>query len=473
MKDNNHRVGIWGISYPGFYAGVATINTHPALKAASPQAPVSDWFIGDDFHHNGAFFLQDAFSFLNGFGQPRPVPTQTPARGTPFDLDGDAYKYFLNMGAIPNFDRKVYQGKVSFWKDMIDHPNYDEFWQSRSLPSTIKNVRCAVMTVGGFFDAEDCWGAQNLFKGIEKLNPGSENSLVAGPWFHGGWARSGGESFGDIDFGSRTSTYYQENIEFPFFDNHLRGDGKLKRTKFEGFVTGTNRWIRRDAWPPKDSKPVEIYLDDSKKLSIGVAPKKQSVATFESDPQNPVPFQGGILGRRSREYMIDDQRFATARPDVLSYSTPVLAQDLTLAGPIKAEIFMTTTGTDADLVIKVIDELPSGHPDFNGKKMAGYQMLVRGEVMRARYRDSFQNPSALVPGRVEKVSFELPGILHTFKKGHRLMVHVQGSWFPLVDRNPNQFVNIYKAMDDDFVKAKVSILQGASRLTVRSINLRK
>lgn len=475
VKQNNHRVGIWGISYPGFYAGVATPNTHPALKAASPQAPVSDWFIGDDFHHNGAFFLQDAFSFLNGFGQPRPVPTETPRRGEPIELGGDAYKYFLEMGPLPNFDKNHYKGQVSFWNDMMNHPNYDEFWQSRSLPSTVKNVRCAVMTVGGFFDAEDCWGAQNLFKGIEKLNPGIENSLVAGPWYHGGWARSGGEFFGDIDFGQKTSTYYQDNIEFPFFESHLRGDGKLKRPKFEGFVTGSNRWIKRAQWPPADAKPVSFYLDAGKKLSINTAPQATTgSSSYVSDPANPVPYQGGVLGRRSREYMIDDQRFATSRRDVLSFSSTPLEKNMTLAGPIEAEVFLTTTGSDADLVVKVIDEYPKGTPDFKGKNMDGYQMLVRGEVMRCRYRNSFQNPSPLTPGRTERVVFELPGILHTFKRGHRIMVQIQSSWFPLVDRNPNQFVDIYQAKEEDFIKSVINIQHrpgAASRLTVGSITL--
>jgi uncharacterized protein len=464
VPDSNGRVGLWGISYPGFYAGVGAINSHPALRAASPQAPVSDWFVGDDFHHHGAFFLMDAIGF-GRFGESRAVAQKLSLPR--INTAGDAYKFYLEQGGLADITEKYFVGTDGLWPDLVRHGTYDEYWQARSLPRNMKNVRCAVMTVGGWFDAEDCWGALNLYKGTEANNPRAKNTLVMGPWYHGMWAGSQGQRFGDMDWGQPTSTYYQDNIEFPFFDTHLRGDGKQKRPEAEVFQTGANVWRTFSSWPPKERRVASFYLLpnralDAKPVSGTATPEYDS---YVSDPANPVPHQGGTIARRTREYMIDDQRFATARPDVISYRTEPLTSDLTLAGPITADLFITSTGTDADFVVKVIDVFPGDAPD----KLAGYEMLVRGEVMRAKFRNSYSNPSPLTPGSVERVTFELPDVLHTFKKGHRLMVHVQSSWFPLVDRNPQQFMDIYKARSADFRKATIQVYHSStypSRLQV-------
>lgn len=464
VPDNNERVGLWGISYPGFYAAVGGINSHPALKAISPQAPVSDWFIGDDFHHNGALFLMDSVRFAR-FGQSRSANRPPAPR---LNIGSDAYKFYLEAGSLANLTERYFADTDGMWKYLMEHGTYDEYWQSRSVPHVMKNVKCAVMTVGGWFDAEDCWGALNTYQGTERLNKNTPNTLVMGPWWHGMWASQGGNRFHNWDFEQPTSQYYQDNIEFPFFDNYLRGDGKKPMAEAIVFQTGANKWRSFREWPPREAKEVSIYFAPSKTLSL----KNPPVATgpgydeYISDPANPVPHQGGTIRTRTREYMVDDQRFAAARSDVLTYQTAPLEKELTIAGPIIAELYVSTTGTDADFIVKVIDVYPDDAPG----DLAGYQRLVRGEVMRAKFRHSFQNPSPLTPGKVERVAFELPDICHTFLKGHRLMVQVQSSWFPLVDRNPQQFIDIYRCKPEDFQKATIRLYhsgESPSRLKVR------
>jgi len=472
VPNNNGRVGMWGISYPGFYTSMGVIDAHPALKAASPQAPIVDWFIGDDFHHNGALFLPHAFNFFATLGKHRPKPTtEFPPRfqhGTP-----DGYRFFLEMGPLANANRKYLKGEVQFWNDLMEHPNYDAFWQARDIRPHLRNIKPAVMTVGGWFDAEDLFGALNTYKTIEETNPGIRNTLVMGPWFHGGWARGEGESLGDIHFGSKTSLAYQETVELPFFNCLLKDkcDGQIPEAMV--FETGSNTWRRYDSWPPKNVESRDLYLTANGGLAF--APDK-TVAGFDeyvSDPARPVPFINGTAIGMTREYMVEDQRFASRRPDVLVYQTPILDRDVTLAGPIKATLFVSTTGTDSDFVVKLIDVFPDSmaDPDPNpaGVTMGGYQMLVRGEPMRARFRNSYSTPEPMTPGKVTKVEFTLPDVNHAFLRGHRIMIQIQSSWFPLVDRNPQKFLDINRATESDFQKATQRVYRSApnnSRITV-------
>lgn len=465
VSNNNGRVGVWGISYPGFYAAAAAINSHPALKAVSPQAPIADWFIGDDFHHNGAFFLIDAFNFLNGFGRPRPVPTTSYPPGIRHGTQ-DGYKFFLELGPLANVDKKYFKGNVAFWNEMMRHPNYDEFWKSRNLLPHLKGVKTAVMTVGGWFDAEDLYGPLKIYESIEQKNPGTYNILVMGPWFHGGWARSDGSRFGDIDFGAPVSTWYQDNVEYPFFQHFLKDGEKPDLPEALIFCTGSNEWLRFDAWPPKQLGQRRLYFRESGRVSFQ-PPTKPGSDKYYSDPAKPVPYRPDVSIGRNREYMIWDQRFAATRPDVLVYRSDPLSEEITLAGPITADLIVSTTGTDADFIVKLIDEFPETAPGFGTSipnlPMAGYQMLVRGEVMRAKFRDSFETPVPIKPNHPTRVRYSIPDVCHTFKKGHRIMVQIQSSWFPLVDRNPQTFVDIYRAKERDFQPAWHKIYREPNR----------
>jgi putative CocE/NonD family hydrolase len=464
VPNNNGRVGMWGISYPGFYTSMGVIDAHPALKAASPQAPIADWFIGDDFHHNGTLFLPHTFNFFSGFGLPRPKPTtEGPRRrfehGTP-----DGYRFFLDLGPLPNANTKYLKNEIAFWNDILNHPNYDDFWQARNIRPHLRNIKPAVMTVGGWFDAEDLFGALNTYKTIEQTNPGARNTIVMGPWFHGGWARSDGDMLGGVSFGQKTSLTYRETVELPFFNCLLKDKCDRQLPEAMMFETGSNQWRTYDAWPPKNAESRDVFLDANGGLSLTPV-SASAFDEYVSDPAHPVPFINSIAIGMTREYMTDDQRFAATRPDVLVYQSPVLDHDVTLAGPIKATLYVSTTGTDSDFVVKLIDVFPN---DATGQ-MAGYQMLVRGEPMRARFRNSFSKPEAMVPGEVTKVEFTLPDVNHAFQRGHRVMIQIQSSWFPLVDRNPQKFVDIYRATEADFQKATQRVYRGganASRLTV-------
>ncbi len=457
VPGNNGHVGLWGISYPGFYAGAGAINTHPALTAVSPQAPVSDWFLGDDVHHNGAFFTQDNFDFSTGFDVPRGK------EGPRVDRQGkSAYDFFLSTGALPNFDKLHYKGLIPYWNEILQHETYDEYWKDRSLTRNFKNVKCAVLTVGGMFDAEDMWGALNLYQAGEKQNKGIPNFIAMGPWYHGMWAGPGGQKFGDLDFGMPTSKYFQDEIEFPFFEKYLRGvgTGVSEATIFE---TGVNTWHKFDAWPPKGLKPWSVFLSSDKSVAR-TAPATEGELSYENDPAAPTPYLEDWKNsrRRTREYMIDDQRFASERPDVLTYTSPVLDADQQALGPVEADLWVKTTGTDADFVVKIIDVWPDSTEGTarNGRPMAGYEQLVRGDIFRGKFRKSFERPIPFVPGEATEVKFPLNAMAHTFRKGHRIMIQIQSSWFPLVDRNPNQFEVIKQAKDEDFRKATITILSG-------------
>jgi len=466
LKQNNGNVGVFGISYPGFYSSMAAASGHPAIKAVSPQAPVTDWFMGDDFHHNGAFFLMDAFSFYSGFGKPRPAPTTSGPKGFDFPHN-DAYRFYLEQGTLANLTRLT-GDSIRFWKQMMEHPNYDSWWQARDARKALFQLKPTMLIVGGLFDAEDCYGAWNTYKAIEKQSPGVKNNLVMGPWFHGQWARGNGSSLGNVRFGSKTSEWYAENIEIPFFNYYLKGKGsEPKIAEATIFYTGINKWRQHDTWPPAGVDETPLYFANGGKLSFSAPSETSGETRYVSDPSKPVPFTPEISLRRSREYMTEDQRFASRRPDVVVFQTEVLEEDLTLAGPVLADLRVKLSTTDADFVVKLIDvfpdtfEYPSDWPlEENASlnyPMGGYQMLVRGEIMRGRFRNSFEKPEAFVPGKIETVRFQLPDVAHTFRKGHRLMIQVQSSWFPLVDRNPQQFVNVYTCTEKDFIPSEIRI----------------
>lgn len=465
IKNNNGKAGLYGISYPGFYSTASLVKSHSALKAVSPQAPVTDWFIGDDFHHGGALFLMDAFKFMTSFGVPRPQPI-TPDKGPkPFQFPiKDNYRFYLEAGSVKNLKEKYMGDSIKFWNNLFKHPNLDTFWQARQIVKHLKDVKPAVMTVGGFFDAEDAYGAFATYKAIEKQNPKANNILVAGPWYHGGWVRGKGENFGDINFNTATSTYYQENLELPFFKYYLKGEGNFDAAEANIFLTGSNQWKKFSTWPPQEVELKSLYFHPNGKLSFTKPSTNNSFDEYVSDPNAPVPYQDGVQANRTREYMVDDQRFAARRPDVKTYQTDVLTEDITLTGPVLANLLVSTSGTDADYVVKLIDVYPEDtkevSPADKDKMMAGYQMLVRGEILRGKYRNSFEKPEAFVPNQATNVKYELPDVGHTFKKGHRIMVQVQHSWFPLADRNPQKFMNIYEAEPNDFQKATHRIYHG-------------
>jgi putative CocE/NonD family hydrolase len=466
---NNGRVGIFGISYPGFYSTMAAASAHPALKAVSPQAPVTDWFMGDDFHHNGAFMVMDGWDFYSSFGKPRPQPTTVGPTGFEFHSK-DNYEWYLRKGALKNI-MKLTGDSIAFWKDLYNHPNRDAWWQARNARVALYDIKPAMLVVGGLFDAEDCFGAWNVFKALKNQSPSTNSHIVMGPWYHGEWASNDGTHLGNVQFGSNTSWWYQNNIELPFFNYYLKGKGpEPKLSAATIFFSGANEWKQFDQWPPKQAQEQSIYLQAGGGLAWTAPAQKGSYSEYISDPAHPVPYTEDVHFQRTREYMTDDQRFASRRTDVLSFETPALEEDLTLAGPVIADLKVSLSSTDADFVVKVIDVFPDdfhygdaatqparGRETPAGYPMGGYQMLVHGEIMRGRFRESFEKPIPFTPNKVETVKFAIPDVAHTFKKGHRLMIQVQSSWFPLVDRNPQKFVDIYTAEDSDFQKETIRV----------------
>ena len=468
LENNNGKVGVFGISYPGFYSTMAAASNHPALKAVSPQAPVTNWFIGDDFHHNGAFFQMDAFAFYSSFGKPRPKPTTVGP--TPFDyFTHDNYKFYLETGSLPNLT-KLLGDSIAFWKELMNHPNYDEWWQARDARNATKNLQPAMLWVGGLFDAEDNWGAWNAYKAAETNNAGKDfNKLVMGPWYHGQWASNDGTHLGNVYFGSNTSEWYQQNIEVPFFNYYLKGKGDASQiAEATIFLSGANEWRKFAQWPPAEAKEKELFLQNDGKLDWNKPTNAKGVSEYISDPSKPVPYEEFVHFNRTRTYMTDDQRFAERRPDVLFFKTDVLKEDVTVTGNVVTDIMTSISTTDADFVVKLIDVFPDtlsyNDVDIYAEKdpaerypMGGYEMLVHGEIFRGRFRNSFEKPEAFTPGKITEVKYKLGDVAHTFKKGHRIMVQIQSTWFPLVDRNPQKFVDIYHASDTDFQKATINI----------------
>lgn len=488
VPGHNGKVGIWGISYPGFYTSASIIDSHPAIKAASPQAPIADMFMGDDSYHGGAFMLPHNFGFFTFF-KSQDNPTPGPKGYLPFDYGtASGYDYFLKLGNLTRISQALGKPGNPMFDVMVQHDHYDDFWKPRNLAPHLKGIKAAVLTVGGWFDAEDLHGTLTTYRAIEQQNPGISNALVMGPWVHGGWLRGVGKSLGSVDFAVRNSEYFQKKILLPFFEQHLRGGVDAKLPEASVFETGTNVWREFSAWPPAGAKPRTLYLHEGGKLSFEPPTVTQpQFDQYVSDPNKPVPFIGYTAMGMPAEHMVADQRFASTRPDVLVYQSDVLEDDITLAGAISPQLFVSTSGTDADWVVKVIDVYPNDLEDGNQRRrdgpptdvappqqvLSGYQQLLRGNPLRARFRHGFDKPEATVPGKVELIRFDMPDVLHTFRRGHRIMVHVQSSWFPMFDRNPQTFVTIRDAKPEDFQAATQKVFhwrEQASGITVQVLD---
>jgi len=467
IKGNNGRVGMYGISYPGFYTAAALPDAHPALRACSPQAPIADFFF-DDFHHNGAY-LQSYTAAFAVFGYQKKELTKEDWFDSAINrfyanAPKDGYNFHLSQGPLKNITKKYHHDNF-FWKQIIDHPNYDTFWQKRNLLPHLNNIKPAVLTVGGWFDAEDLYGPLNIYKTIERNNPGAKNTIIMGPWGHGDWAYESGKStHNHIYFGDSISTFFKREVERPFFAYYLKDEGKEVLPEAYMFNTGTKQWQQFSQWPPSEIPPVKLYFGEDGKLSINKPLNDKAVFEYISDPMKPVPYTSQIEGLTftPRRFMSDDQRYASRRPDVLTFETDVLSEDITIAGEILAKLKVAMTGTDADFVVKLIDVYPDNHPNYehNPKNiiMGGYQQLVRHEVFRGRFRNSFEKPAPFKPNEVTDVNVTLQDVLHTFKKGHKVMIQIHSTWFPYIDRNPQKYVeNIYKADEKDFIKSTIKV----------------
>jgi len=469
VPGNNGRVGVLGISYPGFYAAASIVDGHPAIKAASPQAPIADLWMGDDAYHGGAFMLDANHSFYAPFFGPQKNPlAKEPENKFTFPTH-DMYAYYLGMQTIANLDTRA-GGTNAYFHDQIAHTTYDDYWQARNLSAHMHGVKAAVMDVGGWFDAEDLAGPVKIFHAIDKQSPeAAANTLVEGPWVHGGWSRGDGASLGDISFGAATSEFYRDHMETPFFEHYLKDAPWTPLPKAYTFETGSDVWRQYDAWPPKQAVEKTLYLEPGGGLGWSAPVASASKDEYVSDPAHPVPFTPYVAAADvPQRYMDDDQRFNTRRGDVLVYESEPLKEDVTVVGPVKPRLKIASTGTDSDFVVKLIDVYPEDYPepkDDPGKRvtaappvfMQGYQMLVRGEPFRAKFRNSWEKPEPLTPGKVTGVDFTMQDVNHTFLKGHRIMVQIQSSWFPLVDRNPQVFEDIGKARPEDFRKATETV----------------
>jgi hypothetical protein len=465
VSNNNGRVGMWGISHPGWYTLMGIVNPHPALKAASPQAPTFDAFIGDDDHHNGAFNLMGvewwyAMSIVSGPGRqtlngkwPEAIefPTAWP------------YEFYLNAGPTDELNKTYFGNRLTqVWDNILEHPNYDEFWQRRNLRHLLGDTEIPLLNVATWFDVYDPYGAFETYRTIEELNPDNQSILVSGPWSHGGWHYEDGSRLGSIHFGSNPTEYYQERVVFPFFQYHLKGKGHWRADEAVVFETGKNRWHHLPSWPPKGVSHENIYLHHNGRLAFEAPESNGDLHdAYVSDPHKPVPYTDEIRRDRGAKYMVGDQRYSSTRPDVLTYQTDPLQHDITIAGPVLVNLFASTSGTDSDWFVKLIDAHPGQlekSTEGQGQAlMAGYQMLVGYEVMRSKYRNSFSNPEPMVPDEPAHISFNIWDKFHTFRKGHRIMVQIHSSWFPVFDRNPQTFTDIYRARDSHYRKARQNV----------------
>lgn len=460
VENHNGKVGQYGVSYPGFQTVMGMIDAHPALVASSPQASPSDMFVGDDWHHNGAFRLMYAFSWLSRNAQVR--DGLTTERVKPFDYGTpDGYRFFLELGPIANVNERYFNYSVPTWNEFMEHGTYDDYWQDQVVLPHLNDIDHAILHVGGWFDAEDFYGPMSIYYETEERNARNESVLVVGPWLHGGWNRMTGESLGHVQFGSKTADYFQRAIHLPFFRHHLKGAPDPELPEAYVFETGANVWKKYGDWPPTEAVAKKLYLRADDSLSFEAPSVDQAHDAYVSDPDKPVPFSAETRTTQGHLWMIEDQRFAASRPDVLVYETDVLEEDVTIAGPIIAHLQVATTGTDADFVVKLIDVFSGDHadndPNPTGVRMGHFQMLLAGEVMRAKFRNSFEHPEPLVPGEVTPIAFDLRDRNHTFRKGHRIMVQIQSTWFPVIDRNPQSFVDIYRAKPSDFQVATHTI----------------
>ena len=472
---NNGNVGTWGISYDGFYATMTASSRHPALKAVSPQGPVTDWFRGDDRHHNGAFTFLQTTNFLpalEGRHQEKGIMREI--------VKNDVYTDFLALGTFKDADALVNDTTPTLWNMIKTHPNFDEFWQTRDARRSCYDLQPAILVVGGLFDSEDCYGAWNLYKAIREQSPATNLYLAFGPWWHGGWKRADFQGFGNMYFGGSPSDFYLREIEYPFFRRYLEEEGEGPAHRVSVFHTGKNEWEFGDAWPVRSVREVPIYLHEGGRISGEAPSETASFTEYISDMSRPVPYTANPTRYRTKEYMIDDQRFATARPDVITFVSDTLTDSLTLAGPIEVELQVAIGSTDADFMVKLIDVFPENYtyPEEARKyvadpryPMSGYQLMVRGELFRGRYREGFDSPKAFTPDSITPVKYTLYDVAHTFLPGHRLMIQVQSSWFPIIDRNPQKFIDTYHCSVEDFVmRMPVKVYHqkdAASRIVVR------
>lgn len=449
LPNNNGRVGQWGISWGGWEVSQGMIDAHPALKASSPQSPPQDQFMGDDHHSGGAFQLMYAFAWMSDNARARSAPTDQPAGkfdyGTP-----DGYDFFLRLGAAANA-REFFADEVPTWNDYMKHGVYDEYWQSRNVPKDLRNINHPVLIVAAWFDAQDFWGPFRMYDAMLKNNPNNKTYFVVGPWLHGGYARMDGDSLGAINFGSKTGVYYREKVELPFFNYYLKDKGDLKLPRVHAFETGRNTWRSLDKWPPPNVRPQNLYFEEKSQLMFTQPAAAEAADSYISDPSRPAPYSAEIRTIEGHLFMVEDQRFAWTRPDVLYYQTAPLSEDITIAGPITTTLNVSTTGTDSDFVVKVIDV-----------QKDGFQMLLAGDILRAKFRNSFSSPEPVTPNKLTRLEFPLGDKYHTFLKGHRIMVQVQSSWFPMFDRNPQKFVDIYHAKDADYQKATQKIFRSSA-----------
>jgi putative CocE/NonD family hydrolase len=478
VPNNNGRIGLWGNSYPGFFVSASIIDSHPAIKAASPQAPVTDFYMGDDSYHNGAFMLASNFGFYTNFKQ-QDTPTLPPKNQIRFEFGTqDAYVFYLKAGTMADIIKLVSGDKKSLFAEQARNDTYNDYWQSRDISRHLKNIKTAVLTVGGWYDLEDPVGPLKTYREIGKNNKGIFNSLVMGPWSHGGWLRYDGAKLGHVDFGFKTADWYRKNILVPFFEKHLKDKEGVKVAEANVFETGTNVWRQYSQWPPAATQSKMLYLKAGGKLGW-TQDSGKAFDEYVSDPAKPVPYTNAVAINVPQEYVVGDQRFVSSRTDVLVYQSDVLEEDITIAGPVTPQLFVSTSGTDSDFVVKLIDVYPAELNVANmnpasqssavprdvpvpSVQMGGYQQLIRGEPFRAKFRKSFVTPSPMVPNQVDKIEFALPDVLHTFRRGHRIMVQIQSSWFPLVDRNPQTFVSIPKAKASDYVKATQRVFRGGA-----------
>jgi uncharacterized protein len=470
LPNHNGRVGIYGISYVGFFTAAGIIDTHPAIKAASPQAPVGDLFLGDDWFHGGALMLAHAFNSAWSY-QPQTGPTRPALVDVPFEWGTqDGYEFYLRAGTLVELTRRL--GGNPTWQELMDHSSYDEFWQARAIWKHLSNIRCPVLVVGGWFDAEDLSGPFRIYRAIRDLNPSVPTTLVMGPWTHGGWSNDDGRRLGSVDFGADTAEFFRTRVVLPFFEHHLKDGPDPGLPGALVFETGTNVWRRHAAWPPPGAEPQTLYFRAHGGLSFEPPPEADGADMYVSDPAKPVPWVGYPALTMPKEYMVSDQRFAATRPDVLVYETEPLEEDLAIAGPVTSKLFVSTTGTDADWIVKLIDVYPpdrsSPEPAAGGAwspplTLAGYQQLVRGWPLRGKFRRSFEKPMPFEPGVVEAIEFTMPDVNHVFRRGHRVMVQVQSTWFPLIDRNPQTFTDIPSAAADDFRAATQRVVRSTTQ----------
>lgn len=472
---NNGNVGTWGISYDGFYATMTASSRHPALKAVSPQGPVTDWFRGDDRHHNGAFTFLQTTNFLPA------LEGRHKEKGIMREIvKNDVYTDFLALGTFKDADALVNDTTPTLWNMIKTHPNFDTFWQTRDARRSCYDLQPAILVVGGLFDSEDCYGAWNLYKAIREQSPATELYLAFGPWWHGGWKRADFQGFGNMYFGGSPSDFYLREIEYPFFRRYLEEEGEGPAHRVSVFHTGKNEWEFGDAWPLRSVREVPIYLHEGGRISGEEPSETASFTEYVSDMSRPVPYTANPTRYRTKEYMIDDQRFATARPDVITFVSDTLTDSLTLAGPIEVELQVAIGSTDADFMVKLIDVFPENYtyPEEARKyvadpryPMSGYQLMVRGELFRGRYREGFDSPKAFTPDSITPVKYTLYDVAHTFLPGHRLMIQVQSSWFPIIDRNPQKFIDTYHCSVEDFeMRMPVKVYHqkdAASRIVVR------